>query len=59
MWFLTIPAYPLSLLNFIFTKLNMLSIATSQPPLDLMFPQELISLEVSKQLPLGLTVRQF
>ncbi|KAI9566097.1 acyl-CoA N-acyltransferase [Boletus coccyginus] len=35
----------------------MLSVSTSQPPLDLMFPQELISSEVSKLLPPDLTIR--
>ncbi|KIJ62277.1 hypothetical protein HYDPIDRAFT_114767 [Hydnomerulius pinastri MD-312] len=35
----------------------MMSTITSQPALDLMFPQELISPEVSKQMPSELTIR--
>ncbi|KAF8554519.1 acyl-CoA N-acyltransferase [Imleria badia] len=34
-----------------------MSVTTSQSPLDLMFPQELISTEVSQQLPPELTIR--
>ncbi|KAG8221509.1 hypothetical protein J3R82DRAFT_1724 [Butyriboletus roseoflavus] len=54
----SLPTYLLSLAYSTLTRLTMLSITTSQPPpLDLMFPQELISPEVSKQLPPELTIR--
>ena len=53
-----LPTHLLSLVYSTLRKLIMLSITASRPPLDLMFPQELISPEVSKQLPPELTVRQ-
>ena len=51
-----LPTYLLAFVDATFKTLGMLSISTSQPSLDLMFPQELISSEVSQQLPPELTV---
>lgn len=53
-----LPTYLLSFVYSALRRISMsLSISSSQPPLDLMFPNELISEEVSKLLPSELTVR--